>query len=533
MKTIRAIFDFWGLMCALLCGAGGFYFISSDYFVLDGKMIDFSLYGWAAIVALWGVGLWRYCQNKPFLLWFAVAVSVVTGSFDGYRVVMYTSNMEYLFYIRVLIYVEVALLLGLLVLKKCGVVQSEAVKLAAAVSGLTYFGTLLMYPQICPLQYVYAVAGGFAVLWMMFHVVSAKKADWIAAFGGGCLLLLICGVGGVFYFRMPGIRFYEAKITEPVREVKVSIIIPVYNAEDVIERCLDSLRKQTLKEIEIIAVDDGSTDNTPKILAEYAAHDARIKVVRQENAYVGAARNHGIRVAKGEYVGFVDNDDWVSEGYYQALYDAAKKHNHDVAMTRNVQKTWQGAVFLQRVQGKNNEFKESIKDKILNLRRPYAGFVWNKIYRRSFLMDNEIFFMTYRTVYEDTYFSILLLTHLDDIAFAEKGTYYHTVNERKTYSSSGAKPTDEIFKMFHKLEKDLQKAKVDEVKRQKGLVFFVLFQDVYLFNYYNALFDEDKPSFYKRCVAFIKEDICKKAMADKGVSRMLTVGELIESIKDK
>ena len=89
----------------------------------------------------------------------------------------------------------------------------------------------------------------------------------------------------------------------------VSIIIPVYNVETYLRQCLDSVLAQTLKDIEVIVVDDGSTDNSPAICDEYAARDTRVKVIHQSNAGRSAARNAALRIARGEYIGFVDSDD--------------------------------------------------------------------------------------------------------------------------------------------------------------------------------------------------------------------------------
>ena len=118
--------------------------------------------------------------------------------------------------------------------------------------------------------------------------------------------------------------------------IGVSIIVPVYNTEEYLQKCLDSLTNQTLKNIEIICVNDGSTDNSLKILQDNAIKDDRIKIINQENKKQGAARNAGMQIATGEYIGFVDSDDWVDFDFYEKLYSAAKKHNFDIALGTNV-----------------------------------------------------------------------------------------------------------------------------------------------------------------------------------------------------
>jgi len=112
---------------------------------------------------------------------------------------------------------------------------------------------------------------------------------------------------------------------------KISVIIPIYNSEKYLKKCLDSVIKQTLKDIEIICIDDGSTDNSKEILREYAKKDKRIVILEQKNKYAGIARNNGIKIAKGEYIHFLDSDDWLrSKNAYKYLYKQMVKKNVDV-----------------------------------------------------------------------------------------------------------------------------------------------------------------------------------------------------------
>lgn len=118
--------------------------------------------------------------------------------------------------------------------------------------------------------------------------------------------------------------------------IKVSVIIPVFNTEKYISKCLSSLVNQTLDDIEIICVNDGSTDNSLEIIEKIANNDARIKIINQEHKKQGAARNSGLKIAEGEYIGFVDSDDWIDLNYYEMLYNTAKKYDADIALATNV-----------------------------------------------------------------------------------------------------------------------------------------------------------------------------------------------------
>src|SRR5574344_661413 len=115
-------------------------------------------------------------------------------------------------------------------------------------------------------------------------------------------------------------------------EKKVSIIIPVYNTEEYLDECLQSLINQTLKDIEIICIDDGSTDCSAEILHEYSLKDSRIKVLKQRNYGQSAARNKGLMFANGEYISFLDSDDFISEDMLEKLYCKAKEQNTDITM---------------------------------------------------------------------------------------------------------------------------------------------------------------------------------------------------------
>ena len=112
----------------------------------------------------------------------------------------------------------------------------------------------------------------------------------------------------------------------------LSVIIPVYQAEQVLEKCIDSVLAQSFQDLEIILVDDGSTDRSGVICDNYAKQDSRIKVIHKKNAGVSAARNSGLSLASGEYIAFVDSDDYLEPNMYQSMMDKMLKYNCDVVM---------------------------------------------------------------------------------------------------------------------------------------------------------------------------------------------------------
>ena len=115
-----------------------------------------------------------------------------------------------------------------------------------------------------------------------------------------------------------------------MEKMQISVIIPVYNTEAHLNACLDGVLSQNIPNLEVICVDDGSTDRSLEVLREYAARDPRVVVLTQKNSFAGVARNHGLEVARGEYVAFLDSDDQFLPGALEGLYAQAKEHDLDV-----------------------------------------------------------------------------------------------------------------------------------------------------------------------------------------------------------
>lgn len=205
---------------------------------------------------------------------------------------------------------------------------------------------------------------------------------------------------------------------------KVSIIIPVYKVEEYLHQCLDSVVGQTLRDIEIICVNDGSPDNCDKILQEYAAADDRIKIINQENAGLAAARNTGLPAATGEYVGFLDSDDWVSLDFYERLYNIAKHYDADVAG---------GGTAYMYGDKKKHEFVHQwcfrthapVRDGIWHRRDLcHACACWNKIYRREFIAAHGLRFPHGKLV-EDFPFTFMANVLANKIVMDDAVDYFY------------------------------------------------------------------------------------------------------------
>lgn len=209
------------------------------------------------------------------------------------------------------------------------------------------------------------------------------------------------------------------------KEIKVSVIIPVYNVEKYIERCLESVIHQTLKEIEIIIINDGSSDSTSKKIEKFLG-DNRVIYIKTENKGQSAARNKGLQIAKGEYVGFVDSDDYIDLDFYEKLYKRIKETNSDIAAASIVRhhgtfEKWRVNYDLNKTTTDKNEMFKLVK-------YPDQSYVWNKIYKKEFL--NSINFEFKEGVfYEDILALYFLLLNCKKLTTVTGTNYYYMVNE--------------------------------------------------------------------------------------------------------
>lgn len=184
----------------------------------------------------------------------------------------------------------------------------------------------------------------------------------------------------------------------------ISVIVPIYNVEKYLDRCVDSIINQTYKNLEIILVDDGSPDNCPQMCDDYAKKDSRIKVVHKENGGLSDARNVGMKVATGEYVSFIDSDDYVSLDFYETLLETIVDNDSDIVEC-GVVKFYENEKFDKY----NDDLKVTNYDTVDALdglinENPFKQHVWNKLYKSNIALDipyavgklNEDEFWTYQ-----------------------------------------------------------------------------------------------------------------------------------------
>lgn len=207
---------------------------------------------------------------------------------------------------------------------------------------------------------------------------------------------------------------------------KVSVIIPVYNGENYIARCIDSIINQTYRDIEIIIVDDGSKDETNQICKRYADRDNRITVYRKENEGVSAARNYGLQKAVGRYIQFVDADDYVKKNTTDSLYKKMRQENAGMVVCSYMRLIGRFIIpsdFLE-LSG-NYTAKEYLIHTLKDPGHHYYGVVWNKLYRNDIIKKHKIQFRSDVTLGEDFIFNLEYMQYVNKISVILSHLYYY------------------------------------------------------------------------------------------------------------
>lgn len=247
------------------------------------------------------------------------------------------------------------------------------------------------------------------------------------------------------------------------QQPKVSVVVPIYNVEPYLERCIQSLLNQSLKDIEIILVDDGSPDRSPKMCDEYAQKDSRIKVIHKRNAGLGYARNSGLEIATGEYVAFIDSDDYIAPNMYEKLYNTAKKNNNDILFC-GFKKEFKPNAFLLIKECEtyiDYKGKEQINQLILDFIAAPPHYkneyihdmsVWHSIYKRKIISDNNIKFLSERDyASEDIPFQIEILSHCYNVGFIPDIFYTYCYNQGSLTKSFNITKFEKIKNLYYLL----------------------------------------------------------------------------------
>lgn len=231
---------------------------------------------------------------------------------------------------------------------------------------------------------------------------------------------------------------------------KVSVIIPAYNAEKYIEVCLSSVLRQTLREIEIIIVNDGSIDRTMEVVEEYKKSDERIKLLNQKNSGVSSARNNGLKVSKGKYIFQLDADDWLEENALEEYYYTAESTSADIVVANAYQDFGNGnyKIIKDGCINSNDLVKELFLDNIL-------PNVWAKFYKRELFINHNIKYSEGIRIGEDLLMNFYLLFYANKLVKIEK-SFIHYMQRNNSTMKTYKRQIFDIYKVFDEIKYFLQ-----------------------------------------------------------------------------
>lgn len=243
----------------------------------------------------------------------------------------------------------------------------------------------------------------------------------------------------------------------------VSVVVPVYNTEEVyLKQCIDSLKAQTLKEIEIILVDDGSTNSCGVVCDEYAARDLRIISLHQDNRGASAARNLGIQKATGKYITFVDSDDWCDDSVLQMVSDVAEKQNAEITLfggtINRIAKNGKETFFEIHMNPEKVMKKEYLLEACCFPRNHKDDFVlatYSKLYKRDFLLKNEVEFPLRVVFGEDRVFALRAFSCCLCFAYCDNCGYHYRINNQNQTTSRYLPKLTESMEKFVSLMNSL------------------------------------------------------------------------------
>lgn len=212
----------------------------------------------------------------------------------------------------------------------------------------------------------------------------------------------------------------------------VSVIVPVYNSEKYIKRCIESLICQNYKDIEIILVDDGSIDRSGEICDEYSKKDSRVITIHKKNGGVSSARNVGLKSAKGDFITFCDSDDWVEKDIYEILVNAINESHSEIACCKYITENLN--LSNKHLEAKLIDRETAVKLVINN--NEYGGYLWNKMFSRNVIYDKGlILFNEDIHILEDQLFVIKAISNCKKVSIIDSRLYHYEQNEGSALNS--------------------------------------------------------------------------------------------------
>ena len=279
---------------------------------------------------------------------------------------------------------------------------------------------------------------------------------------------------------------------------KISIIVPVYKVEKYLERCLDSIIAQTFTDWECILIDDGSPDNSGKICDEYAKKDERFVVIHQENAGVSVARNAGLDIAKGEYITFVDSDDWVENSFLEEQYNDIISGDYDICICG----------FVGKGKNKHKVLNGSFSKRLMFSSKGFGGFSFLRIIHRRIIGIEK--FNQNITYLEDTDFFYRLFNESVRILWTDKPLYFYENNPSSVTKQIGITPY--FRSAIDTLEQLYLKENDKILKKILKTTIYQWYVNLYFSFVRMNIFDGDD---FEECKEFLKENQKKILFASK------------------
>ena len=230
----------------------------------------------------------------------------------------------------------------------------------------------------------------------------------------------------------------------------ISIIVPVYNVEKYLKRCIDSILNQTFKDFELILVNDGSTDGCKEICNQYEKLDNRIKVIHKENGGLSSARNAGLDIAKGKYIGFVDSDDYINVNMYQNLLDKLIKNKSDLVICKlvRVKDNYKETINKSKIVEKNYDNLQALQE-LYNINSIDFIVAWNKLYKSELLKDIRY---PVGKKYEDEFVIHKILNKCKKVTFINKELYYYYQRDDSIMGRRKVKFSPDILEAYEQMD---------------------------------------------------------------------------------
>lgn len=276
----------------------------------------------------------------------------------------------------------------------------------------------------------------------------------------------------------------------------ISVIIPIYNVESYLVQCVDSVRNQTYKEIEIILVNDGSPDNSPAICDEYAQKDNRVKVIHKENGGLSDARNEGLKKATGDFVVFLDSDDyWLDQDFLESIFTDRTLYLSDLILFKHVPFI-EGDIIHRRSDCSLSKINVMNKTEALNYliyNDLFSISAWSKIVRRSILLDNDIIFEKGR-LSEDLDWSFRLLLAVRSIKGYDKRVYAYRIRKGSITHTFSSKHMDDLLTVVERWTNLLEAENVIGKEYTAPLLAYCKYQySILVGKYYDIKAKEREP----------------------------------------